>query len=124
MKINDSWLNSHIGPLLESWQANVDFQLIIDSGKVVRYMTKYVTKAESSMTKGIAAMIRNIMRNTIREGLSVQAALKRTMAKLLDERMISKQETCHLILSIPMVNCSHQFVRINLENNVNRIDIG
>ena len=59
------------------------------------------------------------MRNTIREGLSVQAALKRTMAKLLGERMISKQETCHLILSIPMVNCIHQFVRINLENNVN-----
>ena len=58
MKRNDNWLNSHIRPLLEFWQVNVDFQLIIDSGKVARHVTKYVTKAESSMTKGVAAMIR------------------------------------------------------------------
>ena len=68
---NDRWLNSHIRPIIESWRANIDFQLILDAGKVVDYMTKYVTKVETAMTKGIAAMIRNILRTTIEDGMSV-----------------------------------------------------
>ena len=68
---NDRWLVSHPRHLLESWQANIDFQLIVDIKKVLRYMTKYVTKCESTMTKGIAAMMRNILRKTIADGLSV-----------------------------------------------------
>ena len=53
-------------------------------------MTKYVTKPEISMTKGIAAMIRNILKGTIEDRFSVQAALKLSMAKLLGETIICK----------------------------------
>ena len=37
--------------------------------------------------------------------------------------MISKQETCHLILSIPIVSCSYNFVTINITNETNCIDV-
>ena len=86
-------------------------------------MTKYVTKPEISMTKGIAAMIRNILKGTIEDGLNVQAALKRSMAKLLGERMMCKQEKSHLILSLPMVSCSHQFCKVYLDDDLNLIDL-
>ena len=57
---NDRWLVYHPRHLLESWRGNIDFQLIVGAEKVLRYMTKYVTKTESNMSKGVAAMIRNI----------------------------------------------------------------
>ena len=42
-RINDRWFNSHIRPILEFWQTNIDFQLVLDVGKVVDYMPKYAT---------------------------------------------------------------------------------
>ena len=82
---NDSWLHSHIGPLLERLQESVDFHLINDSRKVVRCVNKCVTKAKSSMTKGAATLTRSTAKITMRESLIVQKALKRAMAKLLGE---------------------------------------
>ena len=122
-KRNDKWLVAHPRFLLVSWQGNIDLQVIFDNGKVDNYLTKYVTKPEISMTKGIAAMIRNILKGTIEDGLSVQAALKRSMAKLLGERMMCKQEKSHLILSLPMVSCSHQFCKVYLDDDLNLIDL-
>ena len=59
------------------------------------------------MTKGIVAMMRKMLRKTIADGLSVQTALTRVMGKTLGQRMLGKQETTHLTLSLPMVSCSH-----------------
>ena len=118
---NDKWLNSHCRPIIESWRANMDMRLIVDAGKVVDYMTKYVTKTEMRMSRRTALMVQKILEQAIDDGQSVQAALKRTMAKLLGERVVCKQETCHLILSQQMASCSHNFVRINLDNNANRV---
>ena len=120
---NDGWINSHFWSLFEVWGANVDFQLVLDVGKVINFMAKYVTKAEDSVTKGAASLIRSVLKKTIDEGLTVQAALKRTMSKLIGERMMGKQETCHLINSIPLVSCSHNFVRINLNNDSSKLDV-
>ena len=78
---------------------------------------------ETNMIKGIAAMIRKMLKKTVESGLSVQAALKRVMAKLLGECMMSKQETSYLILSLPMVLCSHEFFRVNLDVESTEIDI-
>jgi len=107
---NDSWLNSHFRPAFESWKTNVDFQLIVDIGKVMGYMTKYVTKTETRVTKRVASMMKHILEASVVGNESLVAALKRTMAKLLGEQMLSMQETCHLILNKPMVSCSHSFV--------------
>ena len=80
-------------------------------------------KAEHAMTKGIAAMIRRMLQKTIDDGLSAQAALKRAMAKILGQRMMCKQETTHLMLSVPMVQCSHDFARINLDDQLRLLNV-
>ena len=61
------------------------------------------------------------MQQTIEDGSSVQHALKRTMGKLLGERLMSKQECCHLIMNLPTVTCSHTFVNVNLKNDTRRL---
>src|SRR5210317_1597690 len=46
----DAFLNSHCRPLLCTWMANMDFRLTIDIGKIIGYMTMYVTKNEKLHT--------------------------------------------------------------------------
>ena len=56
-KRNDRQLIAYLRYLLESWQTNINFQLIIDIKKVLMYMTKYIIKTETSMIKGTTALI-------------------------------------------------------------------
>ena len=51
----------------------------------------------------------------------VQHVLRKTMGKLMGERTISKQEKCHLIMSIPTIFCSHKIINVNLSNDANRL---
>ena len=62
-------------------------------------------------------MTRNMLRKTIADGLSIQTALKQVMGKILGQRILNKQETTHLMLSLPIVSCSHVFALINLDDN-------
>ena len=122
-KRNDRWLNSHNRKFLESWMANMDFRLVVDIGKVMEYLTKYVTKAEKSLTRGMEYLVRSIMRANMLEGSDTLTTLRKIMGKLLGSRMISKQETCHLLNSLPLVSCSHSFLMINLKKISNLLDL-
>jgi len=80
-------------------------------------MTKYVTKSELATTATAARLMRSVFTRTVtNDGLSVQSFLRRAMNKLLGDRMLSKQETCHLMLSIPIVHSSHSMINIDLRN--------
>ena len=118
-----SFLNISRFVLVEAWQANMDIQLIIDSGKVFQYMTKYVTKFDPNSPKSIIRIMKKLLKSTSDDGLPANTVLKRTMGKLIGERMISQQETSHLILSIPLVTCSKRFVDLFLENDSKPIDL-
>ena len=78
----------------------MDIQLILDAGKVAEYMTKYVTKPESDMPISFRNMIRYIMQNQLANGNNVQSTMRIAMSKLFGERMLSRQETSHLIFSL------------------------
>ena len=122
---NDRWLNSHSRAILEVWKANMDMQLILDPGKVADYMTKYVTKADVQLTKSTERLFKTTLERSVSEGRAdpAQYTLKKMMSRLMGERELCQQETAHLILGIPMVQCSHSFVKINLENEVRRLII-
>ena len=120
-RTNDRHLNSHWRPLLKAWQANIDLQLIVDSGKVVQYMTKYVTKTEVKSTKAVMRMMKKLLMSTAEDNFPPSRVLRKTMGKLFGERVISHQETCHLIFSIPLVSCSHNFVNLYLEGDSKEI---
>ena len=58
-KANDRWINSHCVPIFEVWLANMDMRLTIDVGKIVDYMTKYMTKSEKIANKNIEKLFKN-----------------------------------------------------------------
>ena len=123
-KRNDRWLNTHVEPCLQSWMANMDMRLVCDIGKVVEYLTKYITKTEKSMSKGLQTFLLRFLRKHLDQGNDVISTLRRMMSMLMGSRVISKQETCHLINSLPLVSCSHNFLHMNLDQNTFCLDFG
>ena len=120
---NDSWLNSHLRVGSEVWMANCDVQLIIDPVKVVSYMTKYVTKADEATTKKTARLMRELMVGDNTDLLPASKLLNRVMSRVVGERCISKQETCHLISSLPIVVSSHATEHVNLKNDTAQLNL-
>ena len=47
--------------LIETWMANMDFQLDFGDDKVIAYMTKYVTKLEIEISSNMNKMILHII---------------------------------------------------------------
>jgi len=121
---NDVWMNSHMRGIMEVWGANMDFQLITDAGMVIKYMTKYVTKAGGHLKGQVSKLMKKIFyESVVQGGSSVQSFIKKTMAKLLTDRLQSKQEKCHLLLGFPIVKSSLGTINIDLRNKIARIDI-
>ena len=89
--------------------ANCDVWLVVDLGKVIQYLTKYVTKPEKDMSVGMCHLIKTILYRIFNVGLSVKATLHKIMGKLIGLRIMSKQETCHLSNSLSLVFCLHNF---------------
>ena len=84
---------------------------------VIEYTTKYVAKSEFSTTKTAAKLMGKLFISSVeQDGRSVQSFLRSSMNKLLGDRMISKQESCHLMLSLPIVYCTHKQVNVDLKN--------
>ena len=114
-KRNGNWLNSHSKPMLQAWMANMDMRLVCNIGKVVQYLTKYITKTEMTMSNSVQFMIARFMKSSLNNGNDVISVLRSTMGLLMGSRVISKQETCHLLNALPLVSCSHSFSMIHLE---------
>ena len=45
------------------------------------------------------------------------------MDRLIGERILTQQETCPLILSLPMFKCSYNLVNLHLDSNKNKLDL-
>lgn len=97
----------------------MDFQLVLDLGLVLNYMSKYVTKSDMSNNLAVHRLVKRIHQTSSAEGRSTASFLCRAMGKLLGERIMSKQEKCHLMFGLPIVHCSHQQVNVNLKNDRN-----
>ena len=55
--------------------ANIYFQLVLDLGKVVNYLTKYVNKPEKDMSDGMYHTIKKLMHENLNSGKSVKTVL-------------------------------------------------
>ena len=108
-KRNDPLLNCHNRALVQTWRANVDFQLVHKRGQVVEYLAKYISKTEP-VSQNLTELLDVALRTT--DATSEHAtttAVQRLLVKAVCERDISAQEVCHHLLELPMVLCSRQF---------------
>eukprot|EP00978_Attheya_sp_CCMP212_P044321 scaffold306817_cov67-Attheya_sp.AAC.3 len=55
------------------------------------------------------------------EGKNVQFVFCKSMVRLIGQRNKRQQEVCHLILSLPLVSCTHTFIQISLRNDTRKL---
>ena len=114
---NDKWMNSHVRPIFEVWLANIDIQLIIDKGKVIEYLTKYMTKVETINETGIKRMFTKLLDQNANDNGDPIVALRKMMLRLLGQRTYGRQEVSHLMNNLPIVRSSHKFSKFHIKSS-------
>ena len=112
---NDGMINSFNPVQLSAWRANVDMQYIVSRQRVLQYCTKYVTKSEPR-SQSLKEIFTTIVRS-LREGNSSLKAVHKLLINTVGERDYSAQETCHLLLQLPMFKASHDFIILSLDGS-------
>jgi len=115
---NDQYINPHSRLQLQGWQANVDLKPILSIHAALQYISKYVSKSEPQ-----SAAFSDILNRILSESQPEDPLLTPVQKLLLHsvtERDISAQETCHILLSLPLYHSSRQFVFLNLNKEALR----
>ena len=122
-KCNDRWLNSHCIIGFLGWGANIDMSILIDSKSVIEYVAKYCDKVETG-SNGLASILSSVLRYCNEVGnLETKTLLRRCFNRVAGKRDKCSQETSHLILSSPIVHCSHSFIMNNLSSMIRQVNI-
>ena len=112
---NDGLTNSYNPIQLSSWRANVDMQYCVSRHKVIEYCAKYATKSEprsQTLKEVYTAIVRSLS-----EDSTPLKAVQKLLINSVGERDYSAQETCHLLLQLPMFETSRQFVVVSLDGS-------
>ena len=114
-KRNDGMVNSFNPVQLSAWRANVDMQYIVSCRRVIEYCTKYVTKSEprsQSLKEVFTAIV-----HTLQDGNTSLKAVQKLLINSVGERDYSAQETCHILLQLPMFKASRDFIVLSLDGS-------
>ena len=90
-------------------------QYIVSRNRVLNYIAKYAAKSEPR-SKGLKAVYGNVLRTLKSDGSSLKMVQK-LMISSVGERDYSAQETCHLLLGLPMYRASRDFVILSLDGS-------
>ncbi|XP_059076947.1 uncharacterized protein LOC131876152 [Cryptomeria japonica] len=113
---NDDRVNSHNRHILQLWRANIDWQPILSKHAVVKYIAKYAAKAEKS-SETYHQMLMCLSNMEDPNDLAARA-YRRLLTETIIERDIGAQETCHMLLELPLVESSRRFVNLNVSREV------
>ena len=91
---------------------NIDWKPILSKCVVINYIAKYAAKSE----KGSETFHNMLMRVSSIQNPNEPAAraYKSLLCESIIDRDIGAQETCHLLLELPLSECSCRFVVLNV----------
>ncbi len=112
---NDGLVNSYNPVQLSAWRANVDMQYCVSRHKVIEYCAKYATKCEPR-SQTLKEVFTTIVRSLKDDSTSLKAVQK-LLINSVGERDYSAQETCHLLLQLPMFRASRDFIVLSLDGS-------
>ena len=110
---NDPLINSFNPVQLSGWRGNVDMQYCISRNRVIQYLSKYAAKAEPR-SQSLKEIYSSIVRG-LQEGDKSLKAVQKLLINSVGERDYSAQETCHLLLQLPLYMASREFVILSLD---------
>jgi ATP-dependent DNA helicase PIF1 len=115
---NDPYINPHNRMQLQGWRANVDIKPVLSIHAALQYISKYASKAEP---KSVAfTEIFNQILNQSNQDENSLTSIQKLLLNSVAERDISAQETCHLLLGMPLYHSSRQCVSLNLNEETIR----
>ncbi len=115
-------MKGHCRTLLEGWGGNCDFTILIDFDATLNYVAKYGTKKEEN-SAGFQSVFHTALRKGIQNESEVKTVLRSVFLKATSGREKTQQETAHLIMGLPLVRCSEQFLHVSLYNNMRQISV-
>ena len=116
---NDPLINPHNRLQLQGWRANVDVKPVLSIHAALQYISKYASKAEPK-SAAFTEIFNQILNNS-RPDENPLTSVQKLLLNSIAERDISAQETCHLLLSIPLYHSSRQCVSLNLNAEAPRL---
>src|SRR3989440_1844252 len=109
---NDPYINPHNRLQLQGWCANVDLKPVFTIHAALQYISKYASKSEPRLM-AFSDIFNQILNKSKPEETSL-TSIQKLLINSVTERDISAQETCHLLLSIPLYHSSRNFVTLNI----------
>jgi len=103
-KRNDPLINPHDRIQLHGWRVNIDLKPILSIHAALQYISKYASKAEPR-SAAFSEIFTQILNNS-EDNDSSLSSIQKLLLTSVAERDISAQETCHLLLSLPLYHSS------------------
>lgn len=113
---NDDRVISHNRHILQLWRENIDWQPIFSKHVVIKYITKYASKVEKSSETYHQMLMR--LSNMENPDDIATCAHRTLLIETVIERDIGSQETCHMLLELPLMESSRRFVNLNVSHEV------
>lgn len=115
---NDPLINPHSRIQLQGWRANVDLKPVLSIHAALQYISKYASKSEPRSV-AFTEIFNGILCNSQQIDPSL-TSVQKLLLHSVAERDISSQETCHLLLGIPLYHSSRSFISLNLNKEAPR----
>lgn len=112
---NDDLINSHNPIQLSGWSTNIDMQYCVSRRKVIEYCAKYATKCEPR-SQPLKDVYKTIVQD-LREEDTPLKVVQKLLINTVGDRDYSAQETCHLLLQLPMFHASRDFIVLRLDGS-------
>ena len=93
----------------------MDMQYCVSRQKVTQYVAKYATKSETR-SKSLKDIYSTIVRG-LKDDDKPLKAIQKLLMKSLSARDYSSQETCHLLLQLPMYMSTREYVILSLDGS-------
>ena len=100
---------------MSALRVNVDMQYCVSWHKVIGYCAKYATKSEPR-SQPLKEIFTTIVRSLKDDSTSLKAVQK-LLINSIGERDYSAQENCHILLQLPMLRASRDFVVLSLDGS-------
>ena len=116
---NKRWINVYNPDLLLAWNANMDFQPVLDPYTCVCYILSYISKAEHAMS----LLLETTLQEAREDNLQVKEQLKKLGSTYLTHREVSAQESAYRALSMPLKHLSREVVFIPAHKSCTRMSV-
>lgn len=111
----ESNINQYNEVILQAWQANMDFQYVVDPYACIHYIISYVTKDEREMGQVLKAAAEELGDPDTKE------KMKRCAKQFLSMREVSGQESVYRLLGLPLHKATFSSVFVSTDFKENRV---